>query len=234
MAPELAHRDPELRLRDYLAGLDFYLRQLRDRVFDRLLFVENSAFGTQVFEDRAAAAGLAGRSEFISYDGMSGQPQLPRFQAECLLMLHAVRNAACLRGRPDMRVWKVTGRYIVRNIAAIVRDAPSRLDFTLQCRNRNGGETAEFAVVGLSAEKAEMVLERIVNHKGFAELNEYLVRRMIDDGEFDDIILQPRLAHVPNISGTRGNDGSNFDGLRARTAYVRQVAMSLLFPGRWT
>ena len=78
-----------------------------------------------------------------------------------------------------------------------------------------------------------MVLERIVNHPDFAELNEYLVRRMINDGEFDDIILYPRLEHIPNIAGIRGNDGSSFGGLRGRIAYLRQVVLSSALPGKW-
>lgn len=140
-SPELARVDPALRLEDYRQALDFYLGQLRTPqgkgAIDGIVFVENSDSDISSLRELARDWGADERVEFIANYGRHSCPGRDRSVGESRLLDHAMATSRLIAEAGTRAVvWKVTGRYQVRNLARMVRTAPARFDLYCDVRNR--------------------------------------------------------------------------------------------------
>ena len=119
--------DPVARLADYRKALVHYAKALENGI-DQILFVENS--GSDVTALREAVADS--RCRFIVFDAVGDVPAYGYGYGEFHLLQHAMDVAG--DDYDDALFVKVTGRYIVRNLADFIAIA-RRADLVCDVRN---------------------------------------------------------------------------------------------------
>jgi hypothetical protein len=134
-ARNLRRTDPAARLKDYHDALGFYLT-LIDRSLDGIVFVENSNSDVTSLRQLAASRGLSGRVEFLCNYGVHLYSEEGRAHGELKLLDYAMTASAMVHDAgPDHVIWKVTGRYIVKNLALIIATAPRGFDAYVDMKN---------------------------------------------------------------------------------------------------
>jgi len=232
-ARNLARRDVAVRLQDYLEAFDFYLQELAHGAFDALVLCENSGFDLAPFADRASNAGLQDRVELIGHRGLDHPAQHGRGYGEFKLVDHAMRHSRLIAGLgADVQVWKVTGRYKVRNLARLIASQPEHADLYCHCRN-------------VPTPWLDMYLMRW-NRRAYAELIQGLYHQLRQDEtpvsaerRFRDIIdrtssrlrIVRRFAHVPRIDGVRGFDARPYGAMWRK--HLARVMANRLVPWIW-
>ena len=232
--PSLARLDPDQRRVDYLRAFRFYLDML-GRPLDRIVFVENSASDLADFARVAHEVGAQDRVEFVSFYGLDYPSGYGRAYGEFMLFDHAADHSETLRGAgDDAIVWKMTGRYLTRNLPEIIatrpqtfdlycnlRDYPARLaDMYLLAWNRSGYQNI---IKGLAPRLREDI------RGGFSE---QVFRREVDDARRRCKVV-PRFRQVPYIDGIRGYDNRNYTQQEGRAKLIaRRVALRIA-PWSW-
>jgi len=232
MAPSLGRTDALVRLNDYKNALRQNLQLIGD-LFDKVVFVENSGYGMGAFEPIVERAELQRSVELISFDDVSQKPGVTRFCGETRLMLEALQRSEFIRDLPgDAFIWKLTGRYTVRNIKRILGGADNCADVFLHCR-KTPSRYVDYGLVGLRKSAARPFVDRISGRSDFEEVSEDILCSMLDDGAFGDLKISRRFTHIPDFSGVRGYDQASYDGIQYRLKFfIRQVA-NRLAPGLW-
>lgn len=231
-ARSLARMDPVDRIADYRAALRFYIGVLKRGGAARLLLVENSGYGVAPFEDIVDGSGVADRIELLSYAAPDPAPGQSRFYGECSLLLHGFETSATLRDAAGLRVWKVTGRYIVRNIEWLMRRAPAGADLYLHCRDYPM-KFVDFGIAGFSGAAGAEVLRRILSDPAARRGDERLLRTMVPEGRFDPFRVVMRLPSIPDFRGVRGKDNASYGGLRYRLEYMLRATANQVAPDIW-
>jgi hypothetical protein len=202
--PGLALADPALRLHQYEHALGFYSRLIELGKVAAVVFAENSGYDLSPLRERFKHAEI----EWISCSDLDYPSTYHRGYGEFRLVEHAMRNAKCLRAADaGSRIWKVTGRYVIENLASVMRRAPDGFDVYCDVR----GPWAEMSVMAWT-------------QRGYAQLVDGLWREFAT-GMAPELILASRLRaatggvrvvrrfHWPaRVRGQRGSDGSAFDG----------------------
>ena len=229
----LARRDPKLRLQDYLQAFDFYLALLRAGSLQGLVLCENSGYDLAPFVARARAAGLARQVELIGHHGLDHPAIWGRGYGEFKLVDHAMRQSALIQAQgPAARVWKVTGRYRVPNLARLIATQPLQADLYCHCRN-------------FPSRWLDMYLMRW-NRRAYEQLIRGVYRRLRQDDtptsaeqhfralldRYDgDLCIVRRFAHVPRIDGVRGFDNSDYGAMGRK--HLARVLAQRLAPWIW-
>jgi hypothetical protein len=231
--PSLARTDPTQRLEDYRLALAFYIKLL-GVCFDALVFAENSNSDISALKALVADAGCANRVEFISFHGLDFPPKFGRGYGEFRLIKHAVDQSRILAEASV--IWKVTGRYIIENIAAIVGSMPPDVD--LYCHMRNWPyRLCELYLLAWDRHAYETVIAN--SHPSLRNdivpdthtVEEALFRKLIEEAS-DDIRVQPRFTVVPIVKGIRGWDNSDYSSRWSPKILARHVA-NYLIPSFW-
>lgn len=222
--PNLSRTDPVQRMKDYADGLRWYLEGAGE-AFDRIVFAENSL--SDVSELRAIAEALSpGKVEFVSFQGLDHPPAYDRAYGEFKLLDWAMSNSVAIREAPDDAVvWKVTGRYQVRNAVELVRSAPRGFELYANYRN-HPKRWVDTYFLAWTKEGYE-ALVRDVYHRlktnvpgvplGLA--GEELFRSWLDQPLFRRRRIVKRFRRTPEIEGVRGADGRQYtsdDGWKIR------------------
>jgi hypothetical protein len=232
-ARNLARRSTELRLQDYLRAFDFYLAELAGGAFGALVLCENSGFDLEPFSAKVRRAGLQDRVELIGFFGLDHPASYGRGYGEFKLVDHAMQHSALIaRLGPQVQVWKVTGRYIVRNIAQLVTSQPRHADLYCHCRN-------------LPRVWLDMYLMRW-NLRAYTALIRGVYLSLQQDAtptsaeqRFRALLDRPhaalrvvrRFRHVPRIDGIRGFDNRSYGAMRV--SYVARAMAHRLAPWIW-
>lgn len=135
--PNLKRIDAEKRLADYYHALDFYLTQI-DSCCDGILFVENSNSDISTLQQLVEQHGKRDQVEFIVFDGLDYPAHYDRGYGEFKLLDYGMSHSTLLQqcqGTAKTIIWKMTGRYIIRNLDHIISTQPQ--DFDLYCNFRN-------------------------------------------------------------------------------------------------
>ena len=235
--PALVRTDPALRLQDYYKSFPMHL-ELLNQGADRLLFVENSASDLSRFEEMAKEAGKADRVEFISFNGCDYPPEYGRAHGEVKLINHACDTSRFLADWDDDRVviWKITGRYVVKNMPEIMRRQPKSFDlycnlrtipipyadmFLMAWRRRGYDEFLK----GLQSQLREDLYKGPLERK-FKEL--------VDDVR-TRLNVVPRFNRTPRLMGVRAFNNQPYDRtLKEECKYAFRVAMGRFLPWIWT
>lgn len=223
--PNLARTDPLERLKDYQLALGFYLKALDRGDVDAIVYVDNSGY------DLSSLRQMAGdrKVEFISY--RSDVPaENNRFFLEAHLIEHFIKNSAFLSAAPDAHVWKVTGRYIIRNFRRIVRGCPESRDICINLRNRPIPTVDFYLVRFKQAAFRRLVTTRLADFEGVHN-DERALRKVIDANPDTSILC--RLPATPRIDGVRGWDGTTYEGLKGTLKYYARAACASLLPFVW-
>jgi hypothetical protein len=226
-----ARADPALRLEDYRIALRFYLAMLERGELARLVFVDNSDSDLGALQSEAEAVGLAGRFEFMSFHGLDYPTEYGYGYGEFRLLDHAMTHSRFVNELADAVVVKVTGRYVVRNLDALLRRLPTQFDVACDVRNRRQ-PWADLRVMAWTVAGYERVL-RGVSARLRSDLTrvppEMAMSRHLHDSAGTFRIVH-RFGLEPFVQGVRGYDGKNWTGgMFLAKHYARAVLRKLIF-----
>ena len=233
--PALVRVDPAQRLADYSGALGFY-SQLLSHCFDAIVFAENSQWDLSSLRRQMAKDGMEDKVEFISFNGLNYPPSYGRGYGEFLLVDYAVAHSEFLRAFSEASVWKCTGRYIVRNMAEIVRGRP---DCDLYCHMRNYRyPLCELFLLSWNLRAYEAVIHNVYHAlrndviPGVHTIEETLFRKIVDS-KIQTISVVPRFKVVPLIEGVRGWNNSRYsDRIWSPKIVIRRLT-NLAAPWLW-
>ena len=229
----LSRHDPEQRKQDYIESLSFYLSVLERGVVSRIIFAENSPAELSDLQDLVRNRGLSDKVDFIKL-GEGPEGQLSRFVLELDLLSKAMSNDVADRNPDDTLFWKITGRYIIRNISEIIRTAPN-VDFYANSRDYPTKWTDFYLAAFTKNAFRKIFLDRISDYNTLRS-GEEILREFIEENKtagVNAIKVQERMKYVPRLSGIRGHDSGKYGGLRDSAKYYARVVMNRLVPSLW-
>lgn len=232
-AVQLSRVDPALRLMDYRAALGAYLESLRAGVISGIVFADNSNSDISVLKELAKERGAEADTEFISFDGLDYPPAYGRGFGEFRMIDHVMERSRLASELPsDASVWKVTGRYVVRNFAKVVRSRPIDADVYCHCRNLPM-QWIDLYVLCFNRRGYDAILDGICQHLREDEIKgsaEQAFRKIIDQKQ-DGARIVKRFRRLPRLEGYRGVDNQRYETMRAKY-WARSVA-SVVAPWLW-
>lgn len=235
--PLLQRANPQDRLQDYQRALKFYLQLLNGSI-DSIVFAENSNSDVSALQNMVAQSGFTERVEFIVFDGLDHPPIYGRAYGEFKLNDYVMNNSQIINSptqNKEILVWKVTGRYIVKNLDRIISRKPSFFDVYYNCRHVPK-RWADMFLMSWTIKGYQACLQNMY-HKLIADKEQLLQPEEV----FIDLMEQPipnikivrRFNEIPLIDGLRGSDNQNYsEGKNLWKFYIRSIACKL-FPWLW-
>jgi hypothetical protein len=231
--PALVRTDPKLRLHDYQASLAFYV-DLLGSCFDAIVFAENSNSNIAPLVAACPTGRHSDKMEFISFYGLDYPPAYGRGYGDFQLVDYAMENSKLLL--PQDVIWKVTGRYIIKNIQSVIKSRPSTAD--IYCHMRNYPyRLCELYLLAWTRRGYETVIKGIYPKlrndiiPNTHTIEETLFRGLVDHS-FGSITIVPRFNVVPVVQGVRGWDNSLYSKSWSPKLAARRLA-HILMPSLW-
>jgi hypothetical protein len=216
---------PEERFREYQRTLEF-VAGLPRSVVAGVVFAENSGADLN-----AMKAVLKGRPhvELLSLQPRGVLSEPGRGYLETQLVADAFRASELIRDIDNPLVWKMTGRYQVRNIARIVAHSPTGMDLYFNLR-RYPQRWADMWVYGTTRRGIALLstsVERLREVGASAEREMYtIVSELSERGER----VSTRLPFEPRIAGIRGYDGMSYGAPRQRAKWLARAIGRRVLP----
>jgi hypothetical protein len=229
-ARNLARTDPVARLQDYNEALGFYLG-LMDRPLHGIVFVENSNSDVSTLRQLVASRGLTGRVEFLCNYGVHLYSEKGRAHGEFKLLDYAMSasNMVMDAGVNDV-VWKITGRYTVKNLASMIATAPRSFDAYVDMKD-HPRRWMDMRLMAWTASGYDRIFRGVADDLD-SKTHEKLMREYLPK-RAQGARLVPRFSKEPFIDGVRGWDNNNYsNGKELLKCYVRGVGR-VLAPWYW-
>jgi hypothetical protein len=225
--------DSRSRLDDYKRAFLFYCQNLKKKAFDRIAYVDNSGHSLDELKEIALKEGVDSQIEFISYQSTIDPKNSSRFYLEINLIDYFYKNSELLKNHPEAIVWKVTGRYLIKNISTIISASnDNRYDLYINCRN-HPYKVVDFYLVGMSMTAYSTIFSSNLNlYKGTTD-GEIILREYIDQIDTNLLRVLTRFPVVPRILGTRGFDGNKYGGAKDLAKYYFRSILNVLVPSIW-
>jgi hypothetical protein len=229
--PGLQRTDPEARMNDYIRALQFYCN-LPEKVVSRIVFVENSKSDLSPLYKIAARANASDRVEFLSFDGLDYPSRYGRGYGEFKLLDHAFDYSSTLASaHSSSALWKITGRYLVLNVASIIRDAPT--SFELYCDTRRRPiPWVDLRIFGCTLSGYRKFLKGV-----YPQLREDLINMSPEQHLYSTIQelaqsqnIVTRFKNEPLIDGIRGKDSKNYASGLNYLKYLIRSSKRTFFP----
>lgn len=233
-ARALKIKDPRTRLAEYTSALSFYCTLLGSGI-DQIVFAENSEADLELLRDRLADSGHENEVELLSFNGLDYPPQFGRGYGEFKLIDYAIAHSLfLLQARPEDAIWKVTGRYIVRNLSQMIRTAPPQYD--LYCDLKTFPQIwMDLRLFSFTRPSYERLLRgkyldlSEADGQPAAEATMYrTVRAHLADGQ-----IVPRFSREPLVDGIRAFDGRSYDRGKNRVKRIVRGAARRIAPDMW-
>jgi hypothetical protein len=220
-ARNLLRIDPAARLKDYADALGFYLA-LIDRPLHGIVFVENSDSDVMSLRQLVASRGLTERVEFICNYGVHLYSDKGRAHGEFKLLDYAMTASSMIReAGADHLVWKITGRYIVKNLTSIIASAPSNIDAYVDMKDYPRS-WMDMRLMAWTTGGYDHIFRGAADDLG-SKTHENLMRDYVAK-RAQGARLVPRLRKEPFVEGIRGWDNGNYSkGGDLIKSYVRSV-----------
>lgn len=233
-ATTLARMDPEARKNDYKSAFSYYLAMLRKGEINGIVFCDNSASDLRFLEDLLSSQIERDSVELLSFFGLDYPPLYSRAYGEFKLLDYAMEHSRLVRELPDDgMVWKVTGRYVVRNLRKVIKTRPRKSNLYVHCRTIPKLWAEMFVMAWNKRAYAEIMRHRYKDF-GEATLNgvsgETIFFEALAKGGFSSRVVR-RFKAVPELEGIRGWDGQRYESMRLKI-WVRRIANRLL-PWLW-
>jgi hypothetical protein len=229
-ARNLARTDPVARLQDYHEALGFYLG-LIDRPLHGIVFVENSDSDVTTLRQLVASRGLSGRVEFLCNYGVHLYSEKGRAHGEFKLLDYAMTaSIMVIEAGANHVVWKITGRYTVKNLASMIASAPRGFDAYVDMKDhpRRWMDMRLMAWTSTGYDRIfRGVADDLDSKTHEMHMRDYLPKRA------QGARLVPRFSKEPFIDGVRGWDNNNYSkGSELLKCYVRSAGR-VLAPWYW-
>lgn len=234
--PGSIHNDAEARQKEYLSALSYYLSQ--PDTLGRIVLLENSGASLEPFRNLHRESGSSKDLILLStspdYDHTKGKGY-----GEFLMLdtgLAQLRSERVLA--EDAKLWKVTGRHRIVNMAELLATSPERYDLYCDLRkvpvigeSLGGNRWMDLRIVSFSLSGYSRFFEgrygeSFVPEKAFFETAYATWKR-------DPTGIYPRFRVQPEIRGTSGYNGASYSsaGYLAKER-LRRVSRKVL-PGIW-
>ena len=225
----LAVLDPGDRRRQYEQALRSYAERAEGNV-DGIVLAENSGADLSGF---AAAVPASVPLELLSIPPAPSSPGSRRGYLEMALVADAFA-ASDLLATPGATGVKVTGRYRVDNLGAVVRsmDPDADLGFNLRRYPKPWADLWMFFANqdGIAALRPHLPAVDVTEPGGSAELSMFrIVNELHDQG----VAVQRRFPVEPRLSGTRGVDNARYESPVQRAKWATRHAARRLAPYLW-
>lgn len=229
----LSYIDPRQRLRDYERALEHYLRLRRPN--EKIVFCENSGSDLSTLKQIAEKLNASAAVEFISFHGNDFPPNYGRGYGEFKMVDHAMNTSRIvLSARDDDVIWKITGRYIVENLHAIIDSRPRQSPLYCNYRDHPKKGWMDLYLMAWTPawyrrNLAGVYPKLIDDPDGRPVTAEHLMREHLTDIHFGGPY---RFRKTPKLIGVRGADGAGYH-LNGRGKYLVRNALSILAPWIW-
>jgi hypothetical protein len=173
--------------------------------------------------------------EFLSFYGLDYPAWCSRGYGEFRLLDYATTRSAVLARLPaDAVVWKVTGRYAVRNMATMVRTAPPGYD--LYCDLKDWPMPwADLRLYSFTPGGYDRWLRGVYAKVSQAQSRcsaEVILRRHLGTVLPDQRIV-PRFRTEPLVDGIRGLDGRSYLSAKHVGKYLVRAVARAVVPSFW-
>jgi hypothetical protein len=229
-ARNLARTDPVVRLKDYDDALGFYLG-LIDRPLHGIVFVENSDSDVTTLRQLVASRGLTERVEFLCNYGVHLYAEKGRAHGEFKLLDYAMTSSIMvMEAGLNHVVWKITGRYMVKNLASIITSAPRGFDAYVDMKD-HPRRWMDMRLMAWTSHGYDRIFRGVADDLDSEthemHMRDYLPKRA------QGARLVPRFSKEPFIDGVRGWDNGNYSkGRQLLKCYVRSAGR-VLAPWYW-
>ena len=233
----LVRTDVNLRKRDYLEAMAFYLGEIERGTFEKIVLVDNSNTPLDFLQELVDARGAGDNVELISYDGLDYPPEDGRTYGEFKLIDDAYRLSRVLQAVDDDDiVWKITGRYTVHNIDKLASRRPRGAD--LYCNARTiPSKYLDLYCISWNGRGYRKFIQGIyprLNVCNTTVPGENLFFDILFDGKAAaDIEVKPRFNVTPFITGVRGFTNTGFNVGKDRRKFYLRVALRRVAPWIW-
>lgn len=221
--------DPAQRLAEYLAALTHYLR-LPDV---KILFVDNSAYPLDALK---AVADKSGREVLFHSYKSPIPPAYGKGRGEMELIATALDHFRPQLGE-DEPVWKVTGRLIVENLAALIATQPQGLSIYADCRDvpligeaLGGNQWIDTKLIAFTPKGFRTLIHHDWPDENFT-VEKLLYQHLKPVLRRKDIT--PRFRVQPEFIGTSGGSGKNYRSFGNRTKSTVRRAARTFAPWLW-
>jgi len=229
-ARNLARTDPATRLQDYDDALGFYLG-LIDRPLHGIVFVENSDSDVSTLRQLVASRGLTGRVEFLCNYGVHLYSEKGRAHGEFKLLDYAMTaSIMVIEAGMNHVIWKITGRYMVKNLASMIASAPRGFDAYVDMKD-HPRRWMDMRLMAWTSPGYDRIFRGVADDLDSRthemHMRDYLPKRA------QGARLIPRFSKEPFIDGVRGWDNGNYSkGKELLKCYVRSAGR-VLAPWYW-
>ncbi len=229
----LTRTDPDMRLDDYCRAFEFYCRMLAEGTITQVIFAENSGSDISRLRNLAEKYGMSRKTEFICYPGLDYPPEYGRGYGEFKLIEKVMKSSLFIQNLQEHEnIWKITGRYVLRNISAVIATRPPDTDFYCHCRNMPIRWIDLFVLCWNKKSYSEFLnnIYRQLREDGSQGPCESSFRKLIDDDSFNSTIVK-RFRTIPRLEGYRGLDGHSYETMAVKLR-MRQLA-NVVAPWLW-
>lgn len=229
VSSRLAVLDPDDRRRQYEEALRFYAGSASGHL-DGIVLAENSGADLSSFSS-LVPEGLP--LELVNVPPATTAPGTRRGYLEMVLVDSAFASSRQL-AQPGAVAVKVTGRYRVDNLPAVMGSMDPRQDLGFNLR-RYPKPWADMWVffasqAGIAALRPQLPVINRPEPGGSAELSMYRVlHRLHDEG----VAVQRRFGVEPRLSGTRGFDAASYDSPAQRIKWRTRTLVRRVLPRLW-
>ena len=234
--PYLTRTNPEIRLKDYEKALEFY-SSLVNRRIDYIVFAENSNSDVSALQKTVQKQGVQDRTEFLVFDGLDYPAAYGRAYSEFKLIDYTMSHSKIIQTHGSGAViWKVIGRYLIRNLSNIISNQPSNFD--LYCNFRRVPKPwADMYLLAWSSKGHQRFLRDIylkltTDYDNSPTNPEELFINLLDQ-KTQEIKLIRRINPAPIVDGVKGVDNKGYlEGRNLLKSRLRGLGRKLL-PWLW-
>ena len=212
------------RLEDYKVALGFYSELLQRKVIDKIVYVDNSGFDlkchSNIYKDK--------NIEWVSYYGLDYPESYHRGYGESKLVDYAFVHSSTLNKLDASdKVWRITGRYVIKNLGTIINCAPNKFDFYCNLK----GDWVDMELLAWNKKGYKTIIENMWQKLASGEATELILAKNVKKNQSHELKIIKKQFWPPCIVGRRGTDGGDFQGQFTKYKFLlQQISSSLTLP----
>lgn len=241
-ATHLQRRDPKIRLADYEKALRFYL-PLIDKCIDYIVFVENSSADIHPLKELVKQVNIPQHKvEFIIIDGSDCSPAYGRGHCEFRAVEYAMHHSTLINAQQEESViWKVTGRYIIKNICKLIESQPEVFDIYCHLKDKckiipTSMPWAELYLVAWTIKGYRLGMKDVYHDLKFTPKNPMppeMAFRFFIEQRLKTLKIIPRFKVIPFVIKEGGIVNKSSLRPSQLLRYAIRVVMNRLLPQVW-
>lgn len=205
------------RLSQYIQALEYYIHAKSSGYIDAIVFVDNSGYDISDIKQKYGSDDV----EIISFYGLDYPEEYHRGYGEMTLIVKAYELSKLLQNvTKHDHVWKITGRYTIKNINCVIRF--SEYSFDVLCKLTKNWMAME--IFSWSQKGFSELIRSLPEHLKSRMPPEIIIPNLLKNKKNNIVVSS--VIYPPYISGVRGSDGKPFIG---RFGLIRHVLAVLLF-----